>query len=388
MRTLNRKVAIAALVFISCGLMGTKCPGLNFFAKLELRAANVDKYIGDFTPATSEPASGGWTKHTFDPDGGEGPICIAGSPFTVFTKAGNPYKLMIFLDGGGACWQDFYFCSITADDDIGTTDPAPGIFGQSFDTGTEVIDNPFADYSMMFVSYCDGSVHSGDNDVEDANFPFGPVRYHRGLRNLTAALDLARDVFPYTQTILLTGASAGGVGAAGFAPFLTRFIFGNHKRLRVFNDAGPIAINELDTAGIAARAADWQFEQFYPGSCTECSANAQGTEVVKWRLDNDSTIREAFYSTDGDSTNRFFLQVPTQQIYRDLIVPVHGEVNALHPNRYKRFIRSGDDSHTALGTDLFYLGEADGVPLYQWTDDFIWPQPGWVDIVEDFEPLP
>ncbi|MDZ7769092.1 MAG: hypothetical protein U5K38_08450 [Woeseiaceae bacterium] len=38
-----------------------------------------------------------------------------------------------------------------------------------------------------------------------------------------------------------------------------------------------------------------------------------------------------------------------------------------HPfRRDKRFIRSGDTSHTAIQTDLFYLGEANGFPLNRW----------------------
>ncbi len=36
---------------------------------------------------------------------------------------------------------------------------------------------------------------------------------------------------------------------------------------------------------------------------------------------------------------RFFMQVPTQELYRDLIVGVHGAVNAEFPFRYKRFIQ-------------------------------------------------
>ena len=59
-----------------------------------------------------------------------------------------------------------------------------------------------------------------------------------------------------------------------------------------------MAINLADTGSIAARANDWQFDQFYPASCTACSDMGQSTEIIKWRLDNDSTIREAFYSTD------------------------------------------------------------------------------------------
>ena len=83
--------------------------------------------------------------------------------------------------------------------------------------------------------------------------------------------------------------------------------FGNGPDLAVFNDAGPIAINLLDVDAMLARASDWQFGQFFPASCTDCDASAgQGTAIIKWRLDNDSTIRESFYSTDGDGTNRFF----------------------------------------------------------------------------------
>ena len=94
------------------------------------------------------------------------------------------------------------------------------------------------------------------------------------------------------------------------------------------------------------------------------------------------------YETDGDETNRSFLGVPTQEEYRALIVDEHGQINALHPDRYKTFIVSGDDSHTALQTPLFFLQDANGVFLNEWADDFLVPRPFWVDIVEDFVPLP
>jgi hypothetical protein len=355
--------------------------GLNAAAAAELSQAGVDKYLGQFSPVASTDVGDGWTKHTFDTDGGNGPICIAGTPYSVFTRQGNPSNLLIFEQGGGACWQDFYFCNILAESQ---EPPAPPVGIWDFDSK----DNPFADYSIVYMPYCDGSTFSGDNDVVDANFPFGPVRFHRGLRNQSAGMDLAKAMFPNASRITVAGSSAGGVGAAGFAPFLARFLFGDTTKLTVFNDAGPVAINLVDTVGIAARAADWQFGQFYPTSCTACSDMGQGTEIIKWRLANDSTIREAFYSTDGDATNRFFLFVPFQALYRALILFEHGWINLLYPDRYKRFIVSGDESHTALQTPLFYSQEANGVPLNEWTDDFLVPRPFWVDIVEDFVPLP
>jgi len=376
---------LAVLMPLGAVSAESKNKGLNQQALDELAAAGVDKYLGNFSPISSVDVGDGWIKHTFDPAGGDGPICIAGTPFSVFTRAGNPAKLLIFLQGGGACWQDFYNCNILAEEQ---EPPAPRAGIWDFDSK----DNPLKDYSIVYMPYCDGSTFSGDNDVVDASFPFGPVRFHRGLRNQSAGIDVAKSMFPNARRITLAGSSAGGVGAAGFAPFLVRFVYGNNPKLFVFNDAGPVAINLNDTTAIQARAADWQFGQFYPASCTDCDDQGQNTAIIMWRLDNDATIREAFYETDGDFTNRFFLNLlpPTPRfVYRDLIEVEHGLLNGAHPDRYKRFIVSDDTSHTALQSPLFYAQDANGVLLNEWTFDFLSPRmPFWIDIVEYYVPGP
>lgn len=365
------------LTLTSFMLMGAGGPrGLSGDAYIELNVAGVDKYLGAFTPVVSTDVGDGWVKHTFDPDGGAGPICIAGTPFSAFTRKGNPSRLLIFEQGGGACWQDFYVCNILAEDQEPPT-PRVGIW--DFDSK----DNPFADYSIVYMPYCDGSTFTGDNDVLDPSFPFGPVRFHRGLRNQSAAMDLARATFPNASRVTVAGSSAGGVGAAGFAPFLARFVYGNRVHLTVFNDAGPITTNLDQIDDVNARADDWKFGQFYPASCLDCDDHGDSTAIIQWRLDNDSTIREAFYETDMDLTNRFFLGLLADPVrFRDLVVTGHRELNASHPNRYKRFIVAGDTSHTALQTPLFYAQDANGVLLNQWTTDFLVPTPFWIDIVE------
>lgn len=360
--------------------------GLNADAADELRSAGVDKYLGLFTPISSVDVGDGWTKHTFNSDGGNGPICIAGTDFSVFTRQGNPSKLLIFEQGGGACWQGFYNCNVLAE---AQEPPVARVGIWDFDSK----DNPFADHSIVYMPYCDGSVFSSDNDVFDPAFgvaigvPAVVVRFHRGMRNQSAGMDVARTMFPHASRITVAGSSAGGVGAAGFAPFLVRLVYDNQVKLTVLNDAGPVTVNLDAVDDIAARAADWRFGQFYPLSCTECDDMGQGTAIIKWRLDNDSTVREAFYETDSDLTNRFFLDLLADPVgFRDLVVTEHGLLNAAHPERYKRFIVSGDTSHTALQSPLFYFQDANGVFLNEWTDDFLVPRPFWVDIVED--PVP
>jgi hypothetical protein len=376
--------------------------GLNPEALAELDASGVNKYLGQYTPMSSSDAGDGWTKHTFNPMGGAGPICIAGTPFSVFTREGKSSKLLIMEQGGGACWQDFYNCNVLSE---AQEPPAPP-FG-IWDFGSK--DNPFKDHSIVYMPYCDGSVFTGDNDVLDPAFgpaigwPGVDVRFHRGLRNQSAGMDVAKAMFPKTKKITVAGSSAGGVGIAGFAPFLVRMVYGNKVDLTVFNDAGPITANLNQVDDVMARAADWDFGKFYPDSCTECDDMGQGTAIIHWRLDNDSTVREAFYETDSDLTNRFFLGLLYDQpAFRSLIVTEHGKLNAAHPDRYKRFIVAGDTSHTALQSPLFYIQSANGVVLNKWTKDFLKSQKnkkgkkkskkskksqkGWIDIVED--PVP
>jgi hypothetical protein len=435
MRTLftsSRVLTILALSLTAVFLMSAEGeagpPGLNSGAEQELIDAGVDKYLG--TSVSGESGHGVWTKHTFDPEytvdstypsgaRPDGPVCIAGTDYSVFTKAGDPKKVLIFLQGGGACWQGFYNCNILAPAQAPPADPPfPGVFDS---------DNPhnvFADYSVVYMPYCDGSAFGGDNDVNDASFPFGPTRHHRGVRNLSAGMDVAADMFPRAKTVTVMGHSAGGVGVAAFAPFLARFTYGNKTKLTVHNDAGPIVVNlgtgtppfgclDFSCLSVVARAFDWQFAQFYPQSCKDdgrCNAFGQQTGIIDWRLENDNTVREAFYETDSDRTNRFFAQgdgtlMPSVD-YRNLILTQHGALHDAHPKRYKRFIVSADDTHGAVQVTAptpnfpfpqpfsFYTREANGVLLSEWTAEFVWNGDGdsqggvWNDIVEDYVPVP
>ncbi len=375
-------------------------PGMNADALAELEDVGLNKYLGEFTPVSSTEIDNGWVKHQFDSDGGEGPICIVGTDYSAYTRAGNPAKLLILMQGGGACWEGVPQCSITAESQ-NPENFANGIW----DTTRK--DNPFADYSVVYLPYCDGSVFIGDNTVPDPMF--GGTRHHRGLRNLSAGMDLALENFPNASKITVAGSSAGGVGAAAFAPFLTRFQYGNKvNQLTVLNDAGPIVSNPEAIAAADARARDWNFQQFYPASCTDCDVRGQQTALIHWRLENDSTVREAFYGTDGDVTDIGFtsLNLPgspfvvpfdpingvfglNQELYRGLIVSEHGALQEAYPQRYKRFIVSGDDSHTALQSPLFYSQEVDGVMLNDWTGHLVSPRkPFWMDLVQEFIPLP
>ena len=67
----------------------------------ELYDQGIDRYIGVFTPMTSETLDGDVTRHSFG--GGDGPLCYTGNEFNMSTRDGKSDELLIFLQGGGAC---------------------------------------------------------------------------------------------------------------------------------------------------------------------------------------------------------------------------------------------------------------------------------------------
>ena len=417
---LKRKQSLLAVLLVATlvpGLALAKGPkkskGLSQEAIHEIQDAGMDKYIGEFTPVSSEEVGDGWTKHTFDSADGDGPICIDGSPYSMYTRnskgkdkgkgkgrAKGTNELLIMLQGGGACWQFLTECTQSID---GQEPPFDRVGIWDFDNKK----NPFDKHAVAYLPYCDGSVFVGDNTVIDPFFDstsgVDGVRQHRGLRNLSAGLDVARATFNKPKKITVAGSSAGGVGAASFTPFLVRLLYGNKlQSLTVFNDAGPLAYNPAAPDAAMARENDWQVSQFYPASCDDCSPYGNQTAIVQWRLDNDSTIREAVYQTDADGTNIGFssVNVPgfpfispppdglSQNEFRDLTLDAHAPINDSHPKRYKRYIVSGDRSHTALQRPLFYTQDANGKVLSKWTKDFLKDKKGWKDIVEDFVAAP
>ena len=133
---MKRNICLFLIVCLSIasGTALADVSGLNADAMAELRDAGVDRYLGASQPVDSD--HGVWTRHAFDPKyvpdatyprgiRPDGPVCIAGTDYSVFTRQGDPKKLLIFLQGGGACWQGFYNCNVLAE---AQTPPTDGLF--------------------------------------------------------------------------------------------------------------------------------------------------------------------------------------------------------------------------------------------------------------------
>ncbi|MEW6271917.1 MAG: pectin acetylesterase-family hydrolase [Thermodesulfobacteriota bacterium] len=143
------------------------------------------------------------------------PTCMDGSPYHFFVKRGSVNKLLMYYQGGGACW-DQLTCSVPACDT--SVDPDGGDNPNNRTSGfADLADprNPFRDWHIVFVPYCSCDIHFGDAAQD---YPLHVE--HRGYHNARVAEKYARENFPDPEEVFVTGTSAGAYGAFFQAPLL------------------------------------------------------------------------------------------------------------------------------------------------------------------------
>ncbi|MEV0809856.1 pectin acetylesterase-family hydrolase [Micromonospora sp. NPDC050200] len=153
-----------------------------------------------------DAAAAGWETKT---PGGDCE-CADGSKYNFYVRTGDPKKVVLFLDGGGACWS-----AATCAKDSGNhyqTTVEPPDQGGIFDAKNAR--NPFAGYSFVYVPYCTADVHLGDADTTYAP---GLTIHHYGYANGTAALAQLVKSFPQATDVVVIGGSAGSVSAPLYA---------------------------------------------------------------------------------------------------------------------------------------------------------------------------
>jgi len=150
--------------------------------------------------------------------------------FSFWTRRGSVRKLLVYFEGGGACW-DGQSCSFPR---VGLPPEVPQFFDTQVPPGTDPArmdgllrtnhpSNPVRDWDMVYIPYCTGDVHIGSASrsyTSVANpfvgLPAGQTLniQHRGYDNFMVVLDWIRRQVRAPHQVLVAGSSAGGYGAA------------------------------------------------------------------------------------------------------------------------------------------------------------------------------
>jgi len=127
--------------------------------------------------------------------------------------------------------------------------------------------NPFKDYSYVYVPYCTGDAHAGDNvatlGTHSAHFV--------GFANVAAYLKRIVPTFAKADRVILAGSSAGGLGAA-YNWWQTQEAFGK-VRVDLIDDSGTPMPADIPSPNVSVSAAAWNLDAHFPPGCSACKAS-------------------------------------------------------------------------------------------------------------------
>lgn len=315
--------------------------------------------------------------------------------YRFWVRPGDPKKLAVVFDGGGACWDNLT-CSKPFGGDGALTFYSPDIpagtdpsrYGGLLDLANPA--NPVGDWTVVAIPYCTGDVHLGSVDrsyrmVGSRDLPRNFTIRHRGYDNFMVVLDwITRNVAAGVTDLLVTGASAGGYGAAGLFPWLAQAY--PEARLSVLADASQgVSTAAFDSAtpgrgSWSPQLAPWVFGSdalavrshellqrgatAHPdGRFAQYTTTADGVQIGFYG------VMRLRYGPSDDPTCRGLAKDWAQQMLAQLAVDT-----AALPN-FRSYVAPGS-SHTILGDNAFYAPMGTQPSVSDWLAGMLDPTGG------------
>lgn len=206
-------------------------------------------------------------------------LCADGSTVGIgINPSSTGTRVLIYLEGGGACYDETT-CYVLNTAAYFTTGYSEATFesevtdtsylaqpGGLFDRSSA--SNPFKDYSFVYVPYCTGDVHAGNNVIQVGTH----TAHFVGFDNMKAYLSRLYPTFRSADRVVLAGSSAGGFGASANW-WQTQRAFGN-VRVDMIDDSGTYMPPDILADGNGSDATEvsvWNLASTRPPGCTSCS---------------------------------------------------------------------------------------------------------------------
>ncbi len=332
------------------------------------------------------------------------PTCVDGDPYMYFARKGTSNNLLMYYQGGGACWSDDSCFGIPGGGSIcaRTVDASdnPDTVSTGFADYANP-SNPFHDWNVVFVSYCTCDVHWGD---EQHNYAPGVFARHRGRTNAAIAEKFAREHFLDPDQVFVTGSSAGSYGAIMNSYYLMKNVWPNAD-FSVLGDAG---VGVITQQWLDLYIQNWGLEANFPEDLPGVALPVTDLSLVDLidglaakfpnaRFGN----YDSSYDGGGGSQSNFFQVMrhptPKSDILSDW--PNYWESacdwnacmrdfkaqNATDSSNYRYFTGAGS-RHTIFGSDKIYTETKSttvgglGVTFADWVSAMVGNTPAWVNV--------
>ena len=327
--------------------------------------AGSDEASADPTeaPATVTPVDPQteWVQHEAPPEC----ECAHGDPYSYWTRTADPDRVVLYFQGGGACFS----AEMCAE---GSRSYSPVASGLEV-TGTDARepsgifdlndpDNPFQDWSFVYVPYCTGDLHLGDNVKEYSD---EVTVSHKGFVNASAAYDTLLEDFGDADEVFVTGSSAGGVPAPIFGALVADDL--PDARVSVLSDAsGAYPSSPAVNAGIGALWGTFDNLPDWPENEGLTPEDWGVTDLFVQAGAHAPAVRFARYDNAYDEVQASFSELAGFG-GTDLKATIQGNEAYIEDRGVEvaSYLAPGTD-HTVLGTPGLYTLEVDGTSFLDW----------------------
>ena len=310
--------------------------------------------------------------------------------FSFWHKRGKSKNLVVYFEGGGACWDNFS-CTFPIDPRLPPQVPqlympavpansSPATYDGIFNARHPA--NPVRDWSFVYIPYCTGDVHNGsaDRSYYNVGHPVftqlpGEFRiHHGGFDNFMVVLDWIRKNADKPEQILVAGSSAGGYGASTSFPWVQKAF--PKAKMAVLADAAQGVLSPAFDAALPGRnswnpqLAPWVFgsdvNQVPSASILRIAAQASPKARVGQFTTNFDLVQIRFYGVSL-ATNPALPSCPTAGVAQNWNTSALASLGAATaaPN-YRHYV-AGGQYHTILRSAQFYNEASAGVRFADWT---------------------
>jgi hypothetical protein len=350
----------------------------------------VDSGITFNIGAPITAATNTWTWTTID-----GAVCDDGTPTGVGVNLNGSANTIIFLEGGGACW-DYDTCTSSIYSVHGpyasmqfNSAVSGGYFASTIFDRT-LTGNPFKDYNFVYVPYCTSDVHGGQNVATyypagegpgdgGADGGTGLTEHHVGHLNILADLGRLIPTFTNQSKIVLSGLSAGGFGTLVSLPAV-RAAWPNAETYLI-DDSGPL-ISAIPPSLVQDWFTQWKLNIVVDAICgTDCSADL--SFAPQKLAAAYPKVRMSLLESEQDQTiDFFFFGIPLQpamfQAGINALATTH-----LDPTSNFRYFFVNGSTHTmifdpAMNPSTMMPFTSNNVQLLPWLTQQVTDDPAWV----------
>lgn len=283
-----------ALVVLTSGLVAA-CGGtdtnVNADGGILRDAAYVD--TGSFVPGEALTAPDRtWTWVDFP-----NTHCLNGSAtgLGVYLNQASD-KVIIYLDGGGACFNDATCDGVANPNGYGAANFSRPTNGILSDTDG---DNPFRDWNKVFIPYCTGDIYAGANaDGFNGHMFLGYVNMGEYMNRLVPT-------FGESSQVVLSGSSAGGFGAT-YNYDRTQQAFGDTP-VYLLNDSAPLFSSTYMRPCLQEQLRTaWNLDATLPRDCASCFEGNGLSSFLPFLANKYPNRRMALISSERDNVIRYF----------------------------------------------------------------------------------